>query len=249
MPLTVPASKPFVTDVPEGSFVAVCIGIYDLGTVPSKQYEPSEKVLFLFEIPDLPDKEGFPMTVNCQYSQSLNPKSNLYKAVVSWRGRGFGKGEMDKFSLKTFLGQPAYLLIVHNQGKGEKAANVYANVAQISALQKGVPAPKPSREPLYFDFADKKAVIPDGVPDFVRKQIEASPEWLALKTGRTDGGGARKTSPAPQSGDQAPAEIVGLLNEIGLAYPYNVEELDRLFQPDVMSQEDYDLLLQHSIPF
>lgn len=249
MPLTVSDSKPFVTDIPEDEYLAICIGIYDIGTVHSEKFgKDSERVLFLFEIPELKDPEGWPKTTNKEYTASLDQKANLYKDIISWRGKGFGKDEMKNFSLKSFLGKPASLLIVHNRGKGDRAENVYANIQQIRNLQRGVVAPQPSREPLCFDFADGKAEIPEGTPEFIQKKIVAAPEWSALKSGRPLKNGAA----APQksaSGQQAPAAIVGLLNEIGLAFPYDQEELDAKFQPDVMSQEDYDLLSSHSTPF
>lgn len=245
MALTIPASKPFTTKIPEDNYLAVCIGVYDIGTVESKQYDPTERVLFLFEIPELTDEEGFPETINIEFSQSLNQKSNLYKALVSWRGKAFDAERDKDFSVKERLGKPASLLIVHNSGKGDKAKNTYANIQQISALQKGVNPPTPTRKPTYFDFADGRAVIDDGVPDFIRKKIEASPEWAALKGGRPANlpGGPPKAVT-----NQAPAEIIGLLNSIGLAWPYNDDDLDAV-PADVMSQEQYDLMKQYSTPF
>lgn len=249
MPLTVSDSKPFVTDIPEDEYIAVCIGVFDVGTVHSEKFgKDSERVLFLFEIPELKDPEGWPKTTNKEYTASLDPKSNLYKDVISWRGKGFAPGEMKNFSLKSFLGKPASLLIVHNRGKGDRADNVYANIQQIRNLQKGVVAPAPSREPLFFDFADGVASIPEGTPEFIQKKIMSAPEWTALKTGRPMKPGS-PAAPAAKPGQQAPEGVVDLISQMGLDWPYNDDDLDAAFKPELFTQEQYDFLKSFSVPF
>jgi len=237
-------SKPYVTDIPADSYVAVCVGIFDLGTVHSEQFDKdSEKLALLFEFPDLIDPEGFPKTHHIEVSQSLHKKARLRELLTTWRGKDLTEAEMKSFDIKALLGKGASILIVHEQGKGLKSQNVYANIKSITGLPKGVPAPKPTRALCYFDFTEGKTDI-DGIPEFLQKKIVAAPEWRVLKEGRSPEAGPKKAA-----GRQAPAEIVGLLNEIGLGYPYSMDQLDKVFPADAMSQADYDLLAENAVPF
>ncbi len=239
--------KPYVTDIEEGTHLAVCVGIFDVGTVKSPVYgTEQEKVVFLFEFPDMIDGEGWPKTIKQEFTASLDKKAKLHAFITSWRGKSFQAGEKDGFDLKPFLGRAGYLQVIHNNGSGDKSNNVYANVGTVTGLRPSDAVPKPSRNPLYFDFSEGKARIPEGTPEFVERMIVAAPEWQAIKMGRPLTG-PKSTAKAPPK-QQAPAEIIEHLNEIGLAFPYDREELDAKFPADG-APEVYDLLVLHEIPF
>jgi hypothetical protein len=245
MPLIVSDRKPFRTDMPEGTFDAICIGIFDIGTVQSQnpKYKPKETVLFLFEFPELRDPEGWPRTMSEAWTASLDPKAKLFKHLKIWKGSGFKQGETKSFDLRSFLGKPARMLLVHNAGTGDKADNLYCNIELIQPWPPNQPAPKPSRQPLFFDFADGKATIPEGTPEYIQKRIMESPEYRALKEGR-----------APKSAEKlddnkAPREIAGYLEMMKLGWPYTKDELDEVFDPAEMGQDEYDLLERFATPF
>ena len=255
MALTV-TNKPFVTDIAEDTYPAVCIGIFDIGTVDNPRFnKQQDKVVFLFEVPDLVDAEGWPRTINEEWAASLDDRSHLLRHLRSWMGRSLAPEEKKNFSLKSLLGQPCQLEIVHGRGKGEKSDNVYANIGGVRKPARGQVGPEPRRQPLYFDFADGHSRIPEGTPEYIAKKIAAAPQWKNIQAGRAaeDYGDGKKgivapPSGPPKNGQQAPAEIVDVLNEIGLAYPYDQDELDSKFPAD-MSQDVYAILSKHATPF
>lgn len=242
MPLTVPKSKPTVTDIEEGVHPGVCVGVYDLGTQDGGKFKPTERVLFLFELPDFENSEGWPLTVKTTFSQTLGDKGSLKPFLQKWRGRTFTDKELDNYSVKERLGQPGMIQIIHRHGEGPYKGSVYANMDGIMPLYKGVEPPTPRRRPTYFDFADGEARIPDDVPDYIKDMIMASPEWKALKDGAAAGG-------SPPAKKAAPREIVDLINRIGLGWPFTLDELNDKFDPDVLTTEDYNLLEKHGVPF
>lgn len=252
MPLSLtPNSAPHVTDIPEETFPAICVGIFDLGTVHSDVFNSdSMKIQFVFEIPEVRNDEGFPATVTTRpETQSINPKSNLFRILQAWRGKSFSAKELELFDVKEFLGKPALVQVVHKHGDGARKGSVWANIGQISAMPRGMEHPKPYRTPIYFDFADGVAAIPEGTPEFIADKIVASPEWAALKAAGGKPQAAGRKAPAKKKPDQsAPAEIIDILNEVGLAWPYTQEELDKVYPID-FGLEAYATLSQHAVPF
>jgi hypothetical protein len=248
----VSGTKPYVTDIPQGTHIATCVGLFDIGTVFNAMHNKHQrKLVMLFEFAKLMNPEGFPKTINQDYTISLDPKATLYKHLQSWRGTGFEDEEEKSYNVKEFaLGRPAMLQIIHQKGKGAKADNKYANINNILEVPDGIRVPDPTSSLLYFDFDEGRAEIPEGTPEFIAKKIAASPEWQELVGGggKPAANGAAKAPARSNQGQQAPREIVDTLNEIGLGYPYTQEELDAKFPPD-MSQDAYEILSKHATPF
>ena len=201
----------------------------------------------LFELPEFLNAENYPLTIDMEVTASLDKKATLYSLLKSWRGRSFADNETDDFNLKEFaLGREANVQVIHKNGSGDKAKNVYANINNLFPLGRGQQVPPQAHASLYFDFDDGVAEIPEGTPERIAKKIADSPEWKALQ-----GGGKPVASPNRKSnaGQQAPAEIIDTLNEFGIAYPYDQEELDVKAKQHDMSQAAYEILLKHATPF
>lgn len=174
MGLSVTASKPFMTNIPEDTYPAVCVGVYDLGSVHNKKFnKDSPTVLFLWELPELRNPEGFPETIHQQYTASLGEKSNLKKMLVNWRGKAFTPAELELFDVKKVLGAPCQLLVIHNQVE----QNTYANIQNVSGWPKAAPAPKHTLPLMVFEFG-VHTEIPNRTPEWIKNKIEAAPEWL-----------------------------------------------------------------------
>ena len=83
----------------------------------------------------------------------------MRKDLESWRGRPFTDSELEGFDLDNLLSVPAMISVVHNAVQG----SVYANVAAIMKLPKGVPAITVS--PSYVRVQDRpKEGEPGGAP-------------------------------------------------------------------------------------
>ena len=95
----------------EGTFVAVCYGVIDLGKQYNEKFGKStDKVLIMWELPEeMEEGQELPRTFSQRYTASLNAKSKLRKDLVAWRGREFTDAELAEFNLANILGVPCQL--------------------------------------------------------------------------------------------------------------------------------------------
>lgn len=184
MPLAIPEeSSSNYEKCPEGNHVAVCCSIVDLGTQFSEKYEKSQrKILIEWEISGESKEDGTPFYIDQIYTFSMNEKAALRRDLESWRGVKFSKEDFGRFELSNVLGVGCMLNVVH----AESGDKVYANIASIARLPKGVGAPPLvakrrclSLEPGEFD-SDQMA----GLRDRILEKIKESPEFQRLTTGR-----------------------------------------------------------------
>lgn len=176
------------TPVPEGSHVARCIGLYDIGTQYNERYDKwNPQCIVQWEIPGHTvetERGNMPLTISKFYSVYLTEKANLYKDLIAWRGKKFTDDELARFDLQNLLGKTCLLSVVH---VGDKA-----RVQAVAALPNGVTCPPAEHEQQVYDMADD----PEGkryldLPEWIRNQIEKSRERAPLH----DGDNRR---PAPQ---------------------------------------------------
>ena len=93
------------------------------------------------------------MLISKTYTASMHEKAALSKDLESWRGRAFTDEERDGFDLKKVLGQPCLLNVIHEN----KGGTVYANIASVSPVPKGMPVkPAVNTEPT----VELEAIIP-----------------------------------------------------------------------------------------
>lgn len=186
--------------VPEGTYIARCVSVVDLGLQDSGQWRPKEKIYLGFEVPgeraewtdsDGNEKEG-PALVGQRYTNSLSDKAHLRAHLQSWRGKAFTAEELQGFDVRAILGVPCMISVTHNH-KGDR---VYANIASIMKLPKGTQCPDAETELLSYSDED-----PDAAAKF-----DKLPEWMqrAIEAGRTTSA-AQSENPASGSGTTEPA--------------------------------------------
>lgn len=179
-----PEQKEF-EKVPEGSHIARCVGIIDVGTqiiewAGKEKFSP--KVYLKWEIPSerivFTDKEGkeqnLPMTISKKYTRSLSEKAKLRPDLESWRGKAFTAEELDGFDLKNVLGVPCMLSVVHETSKD--GSKVYANVASVMKLPKGMEAPAQECESVVYDIDAHDQEVFDKLPKYYQELINQSQE-------------------------------------------------------------------------
>lgn len=169
MSLTVNASaKSTIAPIPEGTYLAVCGLLVDLGDQFNKTYgKASRKVMIGWEIPEETieiDGEKKPRMVYNRYTASLRENSILRKDLAAWRGRDFTEEELTGFDLHNVVGASCYLNIIHRESNGR----VYANISSIMALPKKAEKGKLSEPPVVFDLDSASEA-----------DIEALPPWIA----------------------------------------------------------------------
>ena len=142
MPIIAKASNSNFTPAPAGSHAAVCVDVVDLGVLTVEwggKAKKQHKVRVVWQI-DEDREDGTPFQVHRRYTLSLHEKAGLRKDLESWRGRAFSEQELDGFDVEVLIGVPCLLSVIHSKGND---GSVFANVASIMKLPKGMSAPTP----------------------------------------------------------------------------------------------------------
>jgi len=128
---------------PVGVYRAVCTRLLNLG-IQETNYGDKHQIHLAFEIDENMD-DGRPFLMMQNYTVSLNPKARLRKDLEAWRGRAFTAEELGGFDLKTVLGKPLQISVVHSEdGK-------YANIGAMMPLGRGQQALAASGDLLYIN--------------------------------------------------------------------------------------------------
>jgi hypothetical protein len=166
-----------------GTYPAVCCQLIDLGMQYNENFKTSSrKVLLGWEIIGETVEiggESQPRTFAKIYTASLNEKASLRKDLNAWRGRPFTEEELAAFDMRSIVGAPCLVTIIHNQAPN---GNTYANMAGISSLPKGYPRPALSVKPTVYDIdADDPAVV-DTLPKWIGEKIRSSSSYQERMT-------------------------------------------------------------------
>ena len=164
-----------IEPIPEGTYLAVCNMLVDLGEQYNETYKnSSKKVLIGWEIPEETytnaDGEEKPRQITKRYTASLNEKSTLRKDLAAWRGKNFTDEELKKFDLRNIVGKSCLLTIIHKDNNDR----VYAQISSISSLPKGMAKGNLSGEPLIFDLDNNELKLIDFLPEWIAKIIKNS---------------------------------------------------------------------------
>ena len=161
--------------IAEGTHLAVCNMLVDLGMQYSEKYGKSNrKVLIGWEIPDEVievDGEKHGRSISKRYTASLNEKSSLRKDLASWRGRDFTAEELSAFDLQNIVGTSCLINVIHKEGTNGK---IYANIGGIMKLPKGMPKAMPSEPAIVFDLDNDPLDSIDNLPDWIAEEIKRS---------------------------------------------------------------------------
>ena len=184
--------------VPQGTHIARCVTVVDLG-VQQSPWGAKEQVYLGFEVPAVRvewEKDGVkqsgPALIGATWTNNLYEDANLGKNLISWRGRPFTAEEKKGFDLFDLLGVPCMLSVVHNVANNGKT---YANIASIMGMPAGTTAPKAEGELVGYTATD---------PAY-SGTLEKLPEWL--KTKALAGQGAVAASPEDEYNQMPPDDI------------------------------------------
>lgn len=184
MALIATGSNKEFKQTPEGSHMAVCFRVIDLGT-QRWEYQGTpqmgRKVLLGWELhgeaedgSPLTTDEGQPLSVSKTYTLSLGKKANLRADLESWRGKAFQESELQGFDIAQLLGQPCMITIKHTT-KGDKTYSNVASVTRFPAALKNA-KPKAVNKLQLFDVTEFDRAHYEALPEWIRKQIDASVE-------------------------------------------------------------------------
>jgi hypothetical protein len=183
--------------VPAGKYFGVCIGVYDIGTQPSEQYNPTHKVILQFELHNkkgvVRDKEDRALTISGFYPLSFGKKKNgekskLRQAVEGILGRSFTDQEAkDGYDVSLLLEKGCRLVVAH-ETNGD---NTYDTIQSFMSLDEDDPDIEPVSNAVIYEL-DTDEQIPTEVPEWIVKQIKRSEEWAKVH-GKSD---AKDSKPA-----------------------------------------------------
>ena len=127
-------AKPSVPPVNPGTYMAICVAIYELGEQQLSfkgKTRYAQKIQFVFEIPEERieiDGEDKARQLSRTFNVSTSKASELRKFISSWLGKTFTDEEFKAFDTDTLLRKNAMIQVVLND-TGE-----YANIDTIMSL-------------------------------------------------------------------------------------------------------------------
>lgn len=140
-----------IPPMPEGMYEAVCTMLIDMGVQNNPRFgTSSRKIRLVWEVLGQTVKIGdqeYPRQISKEFTNSLSDKSNLRKALQSWRGKSFTPQELKGFDLRKVLGAGAVLQVMHKTGENGD----YANIETIIPMVGKKP---PAVKPVVFDLDD-----------------------------------------------------------------------------------------------
>lgn len=158
-----------------GTYGAICCQIIDLGMQFNETFHSTaRKVLIGWEVVGETvevNGETQPRIFSKIYTASLNEKAALRKDLNAWRGRPFTAQELAAFDLKSILGAPCLISVIHQQGQ---TGNTYATLASISSLPKGYPRPAQTVPTLTYDIDEDDPARVDELPKWIGEMIRRS---------------------------------------------------------------------------
>ena len=172
-----------------GNHIARCVQMIEVGTVSTEYLgEPKQlhKVRVTWELPletkVFKEENGEqPFVLSKEYTLSMHEKSNLRKDLEAWRGKKYTEEETKGVDITKLVGVPCMLNVVHEEKKG----NVYANIASITPLPKGMVCPPQVNNSFVLSYDNFNFEMFNSLPAWLKEKMEATPEFQKVKSPAT----------------------------------------------------------------
>jgi len=191
----------------DGVQLGVLVQVVDLGVQPGGEYQGEKKpdcqqIRLTYELPnDVHDFDGEekPLLISETFNFSSHELSTCIKRINSIDpGLKISGGDFGKL-----VGTPVMIQITHRAGKGKHDGRVFANVASVSPLMRGMTGPDDTYNPKYSYSPDEHdEEVWEKIPEFLQTIINNRLDK------RTSSPAASKPAPkpTPQAVPQEPAE-------------------------------------------
>lgn len=168
-------ARPALPPVPAGQYLAVCVGVFDLGEQYSEKYKNySPKLMITFDIPAVTiEVEGKqePRQLSREFTISGKSNSNLRAFISSWNGVQYSDEAFGEFDPLTQIGKPAMINVLLNE-TGE-----YANIDTIMPLFPGLTAPTTATPRKTWDMDHWDDNVFKDLPGWVQDKIKKSTQY------------------------------------------------------------------------
>lgn len=168
-------AKPKLPPVEPGVYLAVCVGVIDLGEQYSEKFKNyRNEVQFVWELAGETvevDGEQKPRQLSRTFSVAASKKSNLRGFLGGWNGVQYSDEQFQDLDLFGQAGRPCQLNAVLND-TGE-----YANVDSVIPLPKGMPAPQAVSPTILWNMDEWSDEKFSALPDWVQEKIKKSTQY------------------------------------------------------------------------
>ena len=168
-------AKPKLPPVEPGVYLAVCVGVIDLGEQYSEKFKNyRNEVQFVWELAGETvevDGEQKPRQLSRTFSVAASKKSNLRGFLGGWNGVQYSDEQFQDLDLFGQAGRPCQLNVVLND-TGE-----YANVDSVIPLPKGMPAPQAVSPTILCNMDEWSDEKFSALPDWVQEKIKKSTQY------------------------------------------------------------------------
>ena len=168
-------AKPKAPPVEPGVYMAVCVGVVDLGEQYSEVYKNySNKVKFVWALPgELMEVDGKmeERQLSREFSVATKKTSKLRTFLGSWNSKNYSDDEYMELDLFEQVGKACQLNVVLND-TGE-----YANVDSVMPIPKGMPAPTSKTAFFTWDMEKWDDASFEKLPQWTQDQIKKSTQY------------------------------------------------------------------------
>ena len=168
-------AKPKAPPVEPGVYMAVCVGVVDLGEQYSEKFKSySNKVKFVWALPsETIEIEGKTeeRQLSKEFTVSMSKKGGLRGFLESWNGKTYSDEEFGEVDLFDQIGKPCQLQVVLNDTKE------YSNVANLMPLPKGMPSPTTKTALFVWDMDNWDDGVFATLPAWTQEQIMKSTQY------------------------------------------------------------------------
>lgn len=168
-------AKPKAPPVEPGVYVAICVGVIDLGEQYSEKFKNyANKIKFVWELVGDTievDGEQKPRQLSKEFTISASKKGNLRAFLSSWNSKEYTDDEFSDFDLFDQIGKPCQLQVVLNETKE------YSNVSNLMPLPKGFPVPEMTSTPVLWDMDNWDDAVFQELPEWIQEQIKKSTQY------------------------------------------------------------------------
>ncbi len=168
-------AKPKTPPVEPGVYMAVCVGVVDLGEQYSELYKNySNKVKFVWALPGETieiDGKTEERQLSREFSIATKKTSKLRSLLGSWNSKNYSDEEYMELDLFEQVGKACQLNVVLND------AGEYANVDSVMPIPKGMPAPTSKTAFFTWDMDAWDDEVFEKLPEWTKDQIKKSTQY------------------------------------------------------------------------
>lgn len=168
-------ATPKTPPVEPGVYMAVCVGVVDLGEQYSELYKSySNKVKFVWALPSETievDGKTEERQLSREFSVATKKTGKLRTFLSSWNSKNYSDEEFMELDLFDQIGKACQLNVVLND-TGE-----YANVDSVIPIPKGFPEPTSKTAFFTWDMDAWDDAAFDKLPAWTQEQIKKSTQY------------------------------------------------------------------------